>query len=224
MVAALNDWLDTVVQPAAMARFGVAVGELDVFGAYSCRSVDNMAGRAAVRARLRQRRRRLRLRASRTGAKSRSCATGGATDTQEAAFLREAQAGACGLFTTVLGPGADPFHYNHFHLDLAMHGRTNTGPRRYCRRSRRPISCRRPAAPTACRPRPKSRSRWTSPAPARAAPRRFSRPAPSICTGRISRFRRRSGSRRRGSSRPVLPPEGDIDRTPTSSSDASDDE
>ena len=46
------------------------------------------------------------------------------TGTQEAAFLREVHAGACQHFTTVLGPGADVFHYNHFHLDLAMHGST----------------------------------------------------------------------------------------------------
>ena len=44
MVAAVEDWLDDVVQPAAMNRFGVGVAELDVFGAYSCRTVDNLAG------------------------------------------------------------------------------------------------------------------------------------------------------------------------------------
>ena len=31
---------------------------------------------------------------------------------------------ACGYFTTVLGPGADPAHAEHFHLDLATHGST----------------------------------------------------------------------------------------------------
>jgi hypothetical protein len=34
---------------------------------------------------------------------------------------------ACGPFNTVLGPGSDPFHGDHFHLDTAR-GR---GP--YCR-------------------------------------------------------------------------------------------
>ena len=42
-------------------------------------------------------------------------------------------AGACQYFTTVLGPGADVFHYNHIHLDLANHGSTDTGPRRICK-------------------------------------------------------------------------------------------
>src|ERR671921_639749 len=29
--------------------------------------------------------------------------------------------GACGYFTTVLGPGADAFHYDPLHIDLARH-------------------------------------------------------------------------------------------------------
>jgi hypothetical protein len=132
LAAALEDWLDTVVQPAAMARFGVAVTELDVFGAYSCRTVDNLAGQ-----------------------KLSEHAFGNAVDvagfgladgrkivvvrdwkrdgSQESAFLHEAHAGACGPFTTVLGPGSDSFHYNHFHLDLALRGRTNASARLYCR-------------------------------------------------------------------------------------------
>ena len=31
---------------------------------------------------------------------------------------------ACGYFTTVLGPGADPQHEAHLHLDMLMHGGT----------------------------------------------------------------------------------------------------
>ena len=132
MVAGLEDWLDQVVQPSAEARFGAAVTQLDVFGAYSCRTVDNQPGE-----------------------KLSEHAFGNAVDvsgfgladgrkiivvndwkrdgSQEQAFLRETHGAACGVFTTVLGPGADVFHYNHFHLDLAMHGRTDTGPRRYCK-------------------------------------------------------------------------------------------
>jgi hypothetical protein len=49
----------------------------------------------------------------------------------EQEFLRELFVGACRYFTTVLGPGADPFHYNHFHLDLARHGAR--GERRVCK-------------------------------------------------------------------------------------------
>src|SRR5690606_31030463 len=40
----------------------------------------------------------------------------------EAAFLKDAQAGACKRFTTVLAPGSDRHHADHFHMDLARHG------------------------------------------------------------------------------------------------------
>lgn len=132
MVSAVEDWLDSVVQPAAQARFGVAVAELDVFGGYSCRTVDNLAGQKLSEHAF----------ANALDVSGFTLADGRKIvivrdwkreGTQESAFLHEAHAGACGQFTTVLGPGSDSFHYNHFHLDLAMHGRTDTGPRRYCK-------------------------------------------------------------------------------------------
>ena len=49
-------------------------------------------------------------------------------DEQTQAFLRDVHAGACKTFTTVLGPGANVFHYNHIHVDLAMHGGCATSP------------------------------------------------------------------------------------------------
>jgi hypothetical protein len=52
-------------------------------------------------------------------------------DPVEQEFLREAFVGACRYFTTVLGPGSDPFHYDHLHLDLARHN--PRGDRRVCR-------------------------------------------------------------------------------------------
>ena len=38
------------------------------------------------------------------------------------AFLDGLRTSACGYFTTVLGPGSDPFHADHLHVDLASHG------------------------------------------------------------------------------------------------------
>ena len=153
MVAALDDWLDRVVQPAATARFGVAVSELDVFGGYSCRTVDNQPGE--------------RLSEHSFGNAVDVSGFGLAdgrkivvvrdwkrNDTQESAFLRDAHAGACGQFTTVLGPGADVFHYNHLHLDLAAHGRTNTGPRRYCKPAPSPDLLPPPGPPDGLPPAP----------------------------------------------------------------------
>ncbi len=47
----------------------------------------------------------------------------GPTPTPEAAFLRRLHNGACGTFTTVLGPEANAAHRNHFHFDLATRKR-----------------------------------------------------------------------------------------------------
>jgi hypothetical protein len=132
LIVALESWLADIVQPYAQADFGEPVVELEAFGAYSCRSVDNMYGAPlsehsfgnAIDVSG------FRLASGREIVIVRDWKK---TGTQEAAFLREVHAGACQHFTTVLGPGADVFHYNHFHLDLAMHGSTSTGLRRYCR-------------------------------------------------------------------------------------------
>ena len=40
----------------------------------------------------------------------------------EGAEVRSARATACELFTTVLGPGSDPYHSDHLHLDILSHG------------------------------------------------------------------------------------------------------
>ena len=132
MIAALENWLSDVVQPRAQARFGEAVVGLTAFGAYSCRSVDNLPGQKLSEHAF----------GNAIDISGFKLADGRLisivkewknADSQDSAFLHEVHAGACQHFTTVLGPGADVFHYNHFHLDLAMHGATNTGPRRYCK-------------------------------------------------------------------------------------------
>lgn len=42
---------------------------------------------------------------------------------EPAATLDALRLAACGAFTTVLGPGADPFHGDHLHLDVEIRGR-----------------------------------------------------------------------------------------------------
>ncbi len=39
------------------------------------------------------------------------------------AFLRASRKNACAIFTTVLGPGSDQYHGDHFHVDLAKRKR-----------------------------------------------------------------------------------------------------
>lgn len=142
ITAALNDWMMNVVQPSAMSRFGVQVAEIKNMASYGCRTRNN-----------------------RPGAKLSEHAFGNGldiggfvlTDGREVkvatdwrrggpeaqAFLREIHAGACGTFKTVLGPGSDRFHEDHFHLDLARHNARGTA---YCRP--RPMTPEPPAPRT----------------------------------------------------------------------------
>jgi hypothetical protein len=142
MIPALDAWIKDVVQPDAMARFGEAVVQINTMGTYSCRGINNMSG-----AKLSEH------------AFANAMDVGGfvlasgrelnvmrgwkSPDEQESAFLHDSHAGACSYFTTVLGPGYNIFHYNHIHMDLAMHGNTSRGPRRYCK----PVPQAMPDAP-----------------------------------------------------------------------------
>jgi len=122
MVAELEDWLADVVQPAAQSRFGVAVAQINSMGSYSCRGMNGQWGAPLsehsfgnaidiggfV------------LADGREIAIVRDWTRG---DEQTRAFLKDVHAGSCRHFSTVLSPGSNAFHYNHIHVDLAMHGR-----------------------------------------------------------------------------------------------------
>jgi hypothetical protein len=47
MIPALEAWLNDIVEPDARARFGQEVATVNVFGAYSCRPIDNEPARAS---------------------------------------------------------------------------------------------------------------------------------------------------------------------------------
>ena len=132
MIAALDEWIEKVVQPTAQARFGQPIAQIDTMGSYSCRGMNGQAGaKISEHAfgnaidiggfRLADGRRITVVRDWTQG------------DDQSQAFLRDVHAGACNTFTTVLGPGSNIFHYNHIHVDLAMHGGGSRGLRHYCK-------------------------------------------------------------------------------------------
>lgn len=121
---ALLQWVEQSVKPS-LVRHGGGVAELHVMAGYACRT-----------------------RNSRPGARLSEHAMGHAIDIggmvlrdgtrvsvldhwgrgwpgQALANMRRQ---ACGTFGTVLGPGSDRYHSNHFHLDTA---RYRSGP--YCR-------------------------------------------------------------------------------------------
>ncbi len=129
MVAWTDDWILGSVQPAALAWFGQGIKELRSGGGYACRRRNHQAN-----------------------AKLSEHAFGNALDImafvlndgtvitvkggwkgtpQEQGFLRDTLHGGCQRFKTALGPGADAFHYDHFHFDLARHD--SAGKRRYCK-------------------------------------------------------------------------------------------
>lgn len=118
MVSMLDQWLIEVVQPAARLYLGTELAEVNL-GSYSCRNVNNQL----------------------SGNKSEH-SYGNAVDVMsfkfedgrlmtvekgwrgaspEQNFLREVFVGGCRIFSTVLAPGSDMFHYNHLHLDLGRH-------------------------------------------------------------------------------------------------------
>jgi hypothetical protein len=124
----LEIWMRYSVQPASVAYFGMPVVEIKQISAYSCRT-----------------------RNSKRGAELSEHAFGNAIDIagfvlangrvitvksgwrgqkDEQAFLREIFATACKSFSTTLGPGA-AYHADHFHVDLARHGKSGTS--KYCK-------------------------------------------------------------------------------------------
>jgi len=132
MIAKLNHWLTEAVQPAALARFGQPVIQINSMGSYACRSMNNQYGAQISEHAF----------GNALDIGSFKLADGREIslvrdwwhgDDQARAFLADVHMGACQHFTTVLAPGSNAFHYNHIHVDLAMHGNSSTGPRRICK-------------------------------------------------------------------------------------------
>ncbi len=119
----LKDWVEGGVKPA-VGRRGGGVAALQVAASYSCRPRNNQKGaKISEHGRGRAVDISAILLADGTAVTvARGWGSKGFGKTL--ASMRKA---ACGPFNTVLGPGSDPFHGDHFHLDTA-HGR---GP--YCR-------------------------------------------------------------------------------------------
>jgi hypothetical protein len=121
MIPALDRWLGYVVQPAARRHFGAPVVDAAVLSSYACRPRNNARGdKLSEHGRANA----IDIGAFRlANGRTVTVLSGWNGGYDEQAFLREVRAGACGIFKTVLGPGSDRYHANHFHLDLARHNR-----------------------------------------------------------------------------------------------------
>lgn len=116
MVSAIDTWLATSVQPLAMRWFGQPVAEIKQISAYSCRGMNGQPG-----ARISEHAFGNALDiAAFTLADGRKITVrdGWRGPPEEQGFLRDVQASACAVFSTVLAPGSNIYHYDHLHIDL----------------------------------------------------------------------------------------------------------
>jgi hypothetical protein len=123
------NWIRDEVQPEARKIFGGEVNSLRVAASYICRSRNGVAG-----AKLSEHGKGNAIDIAAFNVTGHGWITvGGPHYGDEARFLREVRAAACSPFTTVLGPGSDAYHSDHFHLDLAK--RRTAGPSKglYCK-------------------------------------------------------------------------------------------
>lgn len=138
LAAAAVRWMDTKVQPLAREEFGEPVVQVRNAASYVCRRRNNRKnGRLSEHAlgnaldlssfTLKSGRTVTVLKGWR-GQKDDSLVEEVVTklverSTPESRFLKQAHAGACSVFSTILGPDADKYHVDHFHLDLGRGGR-----------------------------------------------------------------------------------------------------
>jgi hypothetical protein len=125
MVPAVDRWVRDVVEPAARQHLRSDLAEVEVAASYSCRAINGVSG-----GRLSEHGHANALDVAgfvMADGRVVSVKTGWSGRTDESAFLQAVHRGACGTFTTVLGPNADGYHQDHFHMDLARHGRDGQG-------------------------------------------------------------------------------------------------
>jgi Extensin-like protein C-terminus len=116
IVSTLDRWFAESVQPAAQRWFGVRVVEIKQISAYSCRGMNGNShahisehafGNALdISAFTLADGRRITVKDGWRGLP------------EEQGFLRDIQGGACERFNTVLAPGSNSYHADHFHVDL----------------------------------------------------------------------------------------------------------
>jgi hypothetical protein len=129
MVPAVERWVRETVRPAARYHFGRDLVELRVAASYSCRAINHVHG-----GRLSEHGHANAIDIGSFLLSDGNVVTvkgGWRGEEREQAFLRAVHDGACREFSTVLGPEADRMHHDHFHLDLARHGRD--GSKRVCK-------------------------------------------------------------------------------------------
>ena len=129
MIPAVDHWVTSIVQPSARSAFGQTIVEVKVASSYSCRPRNGIAGgKLSEHGHANA----IDISAFRLAdGRWVTVKDGWSSWSADSGFLRNVHRGSCNIFTTVLGPNADQFHRDHFHLDLAKHGRD--GQYRVCK-------------------------------------------------------------------------------------------
>jgi len=116
LVSTLDRYFTDSVQPAALRWFGQPVAEIKQISAYSCRGMngdpnahisEHAFGNALDIAAF----------VLADGRKI-TVKDGWHGSPEEQGFLHDVQGAACQVFTTVLAPGSNVYHYDHMHVDL----------------------------------------------------------------------------------------------------------
>ena len=124
MVPSVETWVQNVLRPAARRYLGSDVVQLRIAASYACRTRNHKTG-----AKLSEHGKANAIDISKFHLADGRVVTvkkGWRGSERERRFLRYIHRGACEHFSTVLGPNADRYHHDHFHFDLARHGRTGT--------------------------------------------------------------------------------------------------
>jgi len=116
LVSVLDRFVSDSVQPAAARWFGQPVVEIKQISAYSCRG---MNGDSSARISEHAFGNALDIAAfTLVDGRTITVKDGWHGAPEEQGFLHDVQSAACGLFTTVLAPGSNAYHYDHMHVDL----------------------------------------------------------------------------------------------------------
>jgi hypothetical protein len=125
MAQALHGWVSAAVIPAAKARLGIELASIRTATSYACRRRNNASsGKMSEHSRANA----LDMAGFTFTQKGKAVAVGGGNwgeglvptqgPSQEGSFMEAIRKEACAYFTTVLGPGSDPYHGDHFHVDV----------------------------------------------------------------------------------------------------------
>lgn len=114
------NFVRTSVEPAARRTFGEELTGLRIAASYACRNRDNLPDtKLSEHARGNA----IDISGFRIGDRWIEVESGWAAGGKDTAFLKTVRKAACGPFATVLGPGSDSFHTDHFHLDTIRRGK-----------------------------------------------------------------------------------------------------